>query len=300
MTGNSSTSRAYTPFPSTSFNGTATGNNTYTSPVNSSTFYAKPNDTLVTPIQPTATMVINTSMDFNTQISPVNSSTFYAKPNGTRTFSTRSMTSMVITTAMDINTHISQTSFSNVSSTAVISGAVKGNVTASSTFNSEPNGTRVIPTIRVNEVLIIQASLSFTEESFDNELKNEHSLKFITMKNRVVENIKTAYKKTGKLLSVAIISFKPGSIVCVARLYFRNSTSSDLPNLKNILEKYGKSTRKFEVSAFKSYDGSDIDDKDDNDEVILGLNWWQIGVVLAGIVVFILLIIIIVLCVSIF
>ncbi|XP_028407201.1 uncharacterized protein LOC114529586 [Dendronephthya gigantea] len=300
VTANSlNTSTPYMPAPSTSFIETAEDNKTYVNPVISSTFYAqpkRPNGTHGIPTQPmTSSMVITTSRKVITSPMP-SPSTFSTSFIGTAVDD--ETTSMVITTAMDLNTSIISTSSNNI----LISGSVTVNVSTSSTFYSKGNSTRAIPTQASStvittpkkEVLVIEASLNYTNESFHVDLNDKQSLEFLTMKKRVVKDVETAYRASGNLLSVAIIKFKPGSIVCVARLYFQNSKSADLRKLKNILDDYGTNTSQFKVLAFESY--NEIDEEDDDDDVILGLNWWQIGVIIAGIVVFILIIIIIVLC----
>ncbi|XP_028407195.1 uncharacterized protein LOC114529581 [Dendronephthya gigantea] len=140
--------------------------------------------------------------------------------------------------------------------------------------------------------LVLEVSLKYNGK-FDNKLYDRQSSQFKNMMVKVKEDITKAYRPINVNVSVFIIAFKPGSIVCDVLLVFQNSTRGDIPYFKQTLEKYGD-TRGFEVSELKSYNNDD--DNGDDDEVILGLDWWQIGVIIAGIVAFILLITIIVLC----
>jgi hypothetical protein len=135
-------------------------------------------------------------------------------------------------------------------------------------------------------------------KEFHPDLYNKKSLKFFELEIEVKNEIILAYKETEKLISVTILGFRPGSIICDSRLYFENSTKQDTPSLKETLLEYGKNTSKFEVSNFEEVAGNN--DDDDDDDIILGLDWWQIGLVIAGVVIFILLITVIVLCVSVY
>ena len=159
-------------------------------------------------------------------------------------------------------------------------------------------------TSKVPVPLILNVILKFNE-MFHYDLYNRSSTKFIEMKNEVETEIENAYNKITSFLSVTIIGFRAGSIVCDSRLLFSNSSDQNVSSLKTILTEYAKRSGKFEVSKFENADdsgkdgddGDDCDDGDD-DDVILGLNWWQVGLVIAGVVIFALLIAIIVLCVS--
>ena len=152
-----------------------------------------------------------------------------------------------------------------------------------------------VTTPNSKRILIFGVSLTFGNEDFDEELYNKRSLRFIKKRKEVEDEIKNAYKDTDSFVSVTIIGFRRGSIVCDARLYFDNVSTSDISDLNTTLSEYGASNG-FTVSEFVI--NAPDDDNDDDDEVILGLDWWQIGVIIAGILVFILTITVIVLCVS--
>ena len=86
-------------------------------------------------------------------------------------------------------------------------------------------------------------------------------------------------------------------MISTGTAYFNSSINSNISTLKQTLDDYGASSKKFNLLELKEKDGGDGADEDD-DDVILGLTWWQIGVIIAGIVAFILLIAVICLCVS--
>ena len=157
-------------------------------------------------------------------------------------------------------------------------------------------------TSKVPVPLILNVILKFNE-TFHYDLYNQSSTKFIEMKNEVETEIENAYNKITSFLSVTIVGFRAGSIVCDSRLLFSNLSNQNVSSLKTILTEYAKQSGKFQVSKFENADdsgkdGDDGDDCVDGDDVILGLNWWQVGLVIAGVVIFVLLIAIIVLCVS--
>ena len=118
------------------------------------------------------------------------------------------------------------------------------------------------------------------------------------MKKEVENKIEIAYEGTDNFVYAIITGFRSGSVICDGLLYFKNASESDILSSKETLAKYGSSGGGFTVSKFDFNAGGD-DNDDGDDEIILGLDWWQIGVIIAGIVVFILIITVIVLCVSI-
>ena len=217
------------------------------------------------------------------------------QPMGTYTISAKTLTilqrinrSNASSQAMSLNTIFTNT---------INSGSISSQDISFISTLSQPMSSMAGTTESNQKLLVLEASLTYTEKVFDVELYHRQSSKFLKMKNDVEKDIKTAYNQSNTLLSVTVIAFKPGSIVCDALLYFQNSTSGDISYFKQILMTYGINTGKFKVSEFKSYTENDEDD--DDDEVIFGLDWWQIGLIIAGVVAFILLITIIALCVSI-
>jgi hypothetical protein len=159
---------------------------------------------------------------------------------------------------------------------------------------TQPMSSKAATTPRTKEILIIDVSLTFANRIFHEDLFNKQSLKFLQMKQDVEMQINIAYNiNTPGFISVTITGFRPGSIVSEGRLYFANSSNNDVTLLEKTLSDYGTATGEFEVSEF---DEAANDRDDDNDE----LDWWQIGVIIAGVVVFFLLLTVIVLCVSIY
>jgi hypothetical protein len=165
---------------------------------------------------------------------------------------------------------------------------------------TQPMSSKAATTPTTTEPLIIEVSLTFVNRTFHEDLLNKQSLKFLEMKQEVELQIKIAYMNTKGFISVTISDFRRGSIVSVGRLYFANSSNKDVLQLKKTLSDYGTTTGEFTVSEFDEATGDDDDDDDDDDGVLFGLDWWQIGIIIAGVVVFILLITVVVLCVSIF
>ena len=184
-------------------------------------------------------------------------------------------------------------STTNVSSTVSRPKAVNPSTAVSSVVSSV-----AFSTPRSEQIVILDVSLTFKNKDFMEELYDKNSSPFLEMKKEVENKIEIAYKGIDNFVYAFITGFRPGSVICDGRLYFKNDSKSDILSSEKTLAKYGSSGGGFTVSKFDINAGDD-DNNDGDDEIILGLDWWQIGVIIAGIVVFILIITVIVLCVSI-
>ena len=208
-------------------------------------------------------------------------------------------TAVISTVSLDNSTIPNGASSTSFTLTSVISTKI------ASTRRLSPVSSVAFTTPRSEQILILDVSLTFENKEFQEELNDKNSSPFLEMKKEVENKIEIAYKGTNNFVYAIITGFRSGSVICDGRLYFKNASKSDILSSKETLAKYGSSGGGFTVSKFNfNAGGDDNDDGDDDnddgdDEIILGLHWWQIGVIITGIVVFILIITVIVLCVSI-
>ena len=219
-------------------------------------------------------------------------------------------TTNIHSTSMSSNASIDQTSeaTSKSKSMPTISASIYSSDPTVSTSTSRkitstgsltpPASSAAVTTPRTTQspILIIDVSLKFQNRFFYKELSDKNSLLFIETKKDVENEINIAYNETETFVSAIITGFRDGSLVCDGLLYFKNASKSDIPVLEKTLK---KNNGGFTVSEF-DINARDDDKDESDDEIILGLDWWQIGVIIGGIVVFILIITVIVLCVSIY
>ena len=189
------------------------------------------------------------------------------------------------------------TEISTSASTTLVTTTFLRNLTSTTAFRLSPSS-EIPPTKEEREPLIIAFAIILLEETFTGNLENEESLAYSRMQSNVLTLIKTAYQNNSEFVSVSVLGFyqdeETENVRCDGRVYFNSSVSS-ITELRRILSTYAE---KNDFSVVKFQKTSKPSKNDDDDSVILGLNWWQIGVIIAGLITLFLLIAMLVLYVS--
>lgn len=266
--------------------------------ITNTSYNSYPSTTFISTVSPGYNTVTSTVSGYNS--SRNNTGIKSSGAMATNTLSNKLSSGSVVNPSTAVNSTVS------LDNSIMPNGASPTSLTLTSVISTKIASTRLSPvspvaftTPRSEQILILDVSLTFKNKEFQEELYDKNSSPFLEMKKEVENKIEIAYQGTDNFIYAIITGFRPGSVICDGRLYFKNASKSDIRSSKETLEKYGSSGGGFTISKFDINAGGD-DNDDGDDEIILGLDWWQIGVIIAGIVAFILIITVIVLCVSIY